>query len=103
MSTLDKETLKVLSEQEAIAQVVNSEGWKYIRQIYFDKLLGLQNSFDIDMNKTPTTIAKEIAIRRKAHEVLTDFWQEVEGTASQADENKVLLQDKSYIYKASEE
>ena len=99
MSTLDKETLKIVSEQQAIANVVNSEGWKYVRQIYFDKLLQLQNSFDIDMTKTPTTIAKEIAIRRKAHEVLTDFWQEVEGTASQADENKVLLKDKSYIYK----
>lgn len=88
-----------MGEQDAIREIVNHHGWKHVRQKFFDKLLSLQNSFEIDMTRTPTTIAKDLAVRRQAHEVLTEFWQDVEGTALQAEENKSLTKGKSYIYK----
>ena len=94
---IDAETRQLLGEQDLIRQIVSHDGWKYIRQRFLDKLLDLQNSFNIDTTKTPTTIARELSINKKAHEVLTEFWQNIEGTAAEAVENKDVGKDKSYI------
>jgi len=100
---MDDETKKILEEQARVKEIVEHQGWKHVRQIFFDKLLKLQNAFDIDTTRTATTVQKELAIRKKAHEILTEFWQEVEGTAAASLDNKSLIKDKSYIYNREED
>jgi hypothetical protein len=95
---IDPETDALLAEQRLIKDVVNHEGWKYVEQRFFDKLLSLQNVFDInDLNKT--TIRNDILSRKKAHEILLSFWQDIKGTAIEADENRTLTPKHKYIYK----
>ena len=78
---IDPETDALLAEQRLIKDVVNHEGWKYVEQRFFDKLLSLQNVFDInDLNKT--TIRKIKA-----------------ATALSGDENRTLTPKHKYIYK----
>lgn len=94
---MDLETKKLLEEQAAVAEIVNNPGWKVIREKFFNKLLSLQNVFEIsDLNKT--TIREEIKARKVAHDWLTDFWQDIEGTKAQAEDNSSLRKKKTYLH-----
>lgn len=90
----DKETLQIISEQKTIANLVGHDGWKIARQKFVDKMLDLQNAFNIE-DTDPTKMLIDLQARKMATGILHDFLREIEGTAQQAFENKNI--DKSYI------
>ena len=89
----DNETKNILSEQRLINEVLNHQGWPVIRTILANKILALQNAFDID-HATPTTMFRDLQARKKATEILFDFLREVEGAKEVAQENP---KEKSHI------
>lgn len=76
-----------MTEQKLIAEVTSHEGWTIVRRILSEKILALQNAFDIE-TATPTTMLRDLQARKKATEILFDFLREIEGAKD------VIIQDK---------
>lgn len=72
------ETKKIIEEQKLLTEVTNHQGWVIVRRILTDKILGLQNVFDIDAS-SPDIMFRDLQARKKASEILFDFLREIEG------------------------
>lgn len=92
---MDSETERILIEQKTIKDLTGHQAWPIVRKKFTDKILELQNAFDIDA-KDPQTMFVDLQARKIASTLLFDFLREVEGTADQADENN-KLSEKSYV------
>lgn len=84
---MDNETKQILTEQQLISEVTSHQGWAIVRRILADKILALQNVFDIE-TASPTTMFRDMQARKKATEILWAFLQEVEGAKDVVDANK---------------
>jgi len=93
---MDTETTTVLSEQDQLRQLVSHDGWKVARRIMADKILDLQDAFKID-DRTATAMLNDLRVRKKAAQILFDFLQEIEGTATQAEDNAIMKSNKAHI------
>lgn len=91
---VDKETQQVLDKNQALFELVNHSSWKQARQIIADKILDLQNAFNIDDRDTAQMLA-DLRARKIATTLLFDFLREIEGSAYEAVQDKKQL--KSYI------
>lgn len=85
---MDRETKNILQEQKLILEVTNHQGWKVVRKILEDKILGLQNVFDIE-TATPAAMLRDLQARKKATEILFAFLREVEGARDVVEEQEV--------------
>lgn len=75
---MDNETKNILNEQQLLTEVTNHQGWSVVRKIFSDRILALQNAFDIEA-ATPTTMLRDLQARKKATEILWSILQEIEG------------------------
>ena len=91
---MDKETSEVYSEQKTLQSLVGHQGWPLARQMFTEKILELQNAFDIE-DSSPEKMVIDLQARKMASTLLFDFLRQIEGTASQVEETKPL--DKGYI------
>lgn len=88
---MDSETKKVIGEQKGLQSLVSHESWGVARQKLIDKILDLQNAFNIlDVDEKSMFI--DLKARKIATEILVEWLREVEGTAQEAVENKDLIQ-----------
>lgn len=94
---MDNETKKVLSNQDILRELVGHQGWPILRSLIAEKILDLQDAFKID-DRTATTMLNDLRARKKAAQILFDVLQEVEGTATQAEDNAVLNSNRKHIY-----
>jgi len=91
---LDKETRDVYHEARTLRELVLSDGWKIARQKLVDKVLDLQNAFNID-DKTPEDVLIDLRARKLATVTLYDWLKEVEGSVDVAD--NVVETKETYI------
>ncbi len=97
----DKETQNIVAEQKSIESLTQHEAWPIIRGKLTDKILDLQNAFNID-DRTATTMLRDLSARKLASTMLFDWLREIEGTAEQAKANESLLKKKSHIIRFDE-
>lgn len=90
----DKDTLKVLSEQERIANFVDSPDWAVIKKRFIDKIV-LNDSMSalITTGKTHENLAVEVLARAQASAIMLETLQEIEGIARQAKEQTDMLRE----------
>lgn len=84
---MDPETQKVTLEQDKLRELVGHEGWKIARRVIADKILDLQNAFNID-SRTATTMLRDLQARKYAANIIWEWLREIEGSATQAADNK---------------
>jgi hypothetical protein len=76
---MDKETEKIVSDEQRMVAWANSSDWKEIvRPQFIARVLDLQNIMDI--TGTPEQQGMEMMVRRKASTALLDFLRAVEGS-----------------------
>lgn len=92
MKKVDKETKKLVSEGQKIADFVNSEAWRMIRRSLYDKLMLNDSITAIDFTGSNETLIREVMARAHASRLVLQWIGEVEGRAKQASEvNDTLL------------
>lgn len=89
----DFETKNIIQEQKLLLEVTNHEGWAIVRRVLTEKILALQNAFEIE-TATPTTMLRDLQARKKATEILFAFLREIEGAKEVVNEQKPV---NSYI------
>ena len=90
---MDKETAKIIAEGDTVYNYVNSQGWQKVKQIFTNKIIDLQSIKNLTKGVTATTLAREIATREAAVDILLEIIREVEGQAEQFSGNKGLTKD----------
>jgi hypothetical protein len=85
---LDAETQKVLDKNQSMFEFVNLPEWQSVRQILCDKILDLQNAFNIEDGDAERMMI-DLKGRKIAAGVLYEFLREIEGGAQTAAEDKM--------------
>ena len=93
---MDQETQNVLSEQDKLKDLVGHQGWAIVRRIFADKILNLQDAFQIE-ERTATAMLQDLRARKKAAQIIFSVLQEIEGSATQSEDNGIINNSKSYI------
>jgi hypothetical protein len=93
----DKETQDILLKYKEIHDLVGHAGWKLVRVRLTEKVLDLQNAFNIESEDAHKMLV-DLQARKMAAGILYDWLREVEGDAQTSVENKPAL-DKSYVVK----
>ncbi len=91
---MDKETQQIYTEQKTIKTLVEVQEWSVARAKFVEKVLELQNAFDIDI-ASPDKMIIDLQARKMASSILFDFLKEIEGTVEMADQTAEV--GKSYI------
>lgn len=91
-SRADALTIKILSEGEMVDNFVQSDGWRWVKDRFTQKIMDLQSIKNLDKSKTATMLQREIIMRENVVEVLMEIIKEVEGRAAQHRGNKPLGQ-----------
>lgn len=87
---LDKETKELLSYQERISELIQSDHWSMLREVLVNKMMDLQSVLNID----PTSdLAVQVQARALAVTYLKDFIAEIEGIANQYKAHSPLMND----------
>ncbi len=73
--------MNVLSEKEAIALLVKSDGWNHIKKKLVHKMLDLSNIMNFD-DPDPAKLMQKVAIAQETVKVLKEWLDEVEGDAN---------------------
>lgn len=94
---MDAETKKVLSSQEKLKSLTDHEGWPLARKIFTDTILSLQNAFDIETSD-PQKMLIDLESRKKASALCFDVLRQIEGTASEVEDNKGLLEEDYVVH-----
>lgn len=94
---MDPETALIVSEQQRFRDLVNHEGWPLVRKIFTEKVLELQNAFNIE-DGTPEKMLIDLQARKLASSWLFDILRTIEGEAQASVENTPDL-DNNYIVK----
>lgn len=79
----DKETQKILTDGEALSNMLQSRGWAIAKTLLLDKILKVSDTMEIDTSKTATTIANEIKINNRVVKEMLEWMQELEGVQVQ--------------------
>ena len=93
---MDKDTQKILGEQKQVAKLTETEGWNIARNKLVEKVLDLQNAFNINDGNAEQLLI-DIRARKLATSILYDWLKEIEGTKDEYDTNKSTLKGKPYI------
>lgn len=91
---LDKQTQKIMTEQEKVSDWVKSEGWQIVKQKLYHKLGELNSivSIPTDVFSKPAELNNEIAQRYNAIALVQSWIKEIEGIANKNDFDKRALQ-----------
>lgn len=93
---MDAETKTILDSQQQVAAFVKSEGWGSVREKLTNKIIDLQNAFNIE-DKDAEKMLIDLRARKMATEMLFGWLQEIEGTNDQYNANKLTLNSKPYM------
>lgn len=93
---MDNETKKVLSEQEHLLALIGHSGWPIARVRLTDKIMDLQNAFNIE-DKDERSMLIDLHARKIASNILFDWLKDIESSKEVVDENKATL-DKGYRF-----
>ena len=93
---MDTETKKIQGENEDLKSLVAHPGWKIVRSKFSDVILDLQNAFNID-DENESKIILDLKARKMTTTALFDILRQIEGGASQVDEN-MENNTRSYVY-----
>lgn len=85
---MDKETREVVSTGKRYYDLVHSDGWKLVREIFQNKVIDFQSINNLEA-KTGTALLQEIRTRKNVCDILLEILREVEGTADQFENNTV--------------
>ncbi len=91
-NNLDKETRKVLTDQEKIKLLTEHEGWNIVRAKFLDECAKLLNIADINVTNPTMNLVSEIGMRQLAAAKILSIINDVIGTAQQYDMNKTLTE-----------
>lgn len=94
---MDKETQDLLLKYKEIHDLVGHNGWRLVREKLTNKVIDLQNAFNIESDD-PQKMLIDLHARKLAATMLFDWLREVEGDAQTHVENEKPL-DKSYVVK----
>lgn len=97
---IDKETQIVLSEGLKVHEFVSSDGWRFVKEKFTEKIMDLQSIRNLDKTKSAMLMQREIVVRELVVDTLMDIIKEIEGRASQHQGNKILgePQDTPFSY-----
>lgn len=100
MANLDKETLKAISQNEGLASMVGSDGWKQAKNILYKRLAELDSISKVVLeNKTPMQMMNEFQARMSVISIVDDWISEIEGSAVSHEELlEILEQEKESEY-----
>lgn len=84
-------TDEALKKGRTIYDWVDSDGWKESRSLLIQKMVALDSLADIDLSKPE--VIKIIAARRLASEILQEWLADIEGTATQYEENAKAMSE----------
>lgn len=91
--TMDPDTQRVYNEGEQYYQLVNSKGWRLVKeQVVTPQLLDLQSVQNIK-HTGPTDMAREVYARQLAVDYVMEIIRSIEGRAQQHIDNAALTQD----------
>lgn len=94
---MDNETKQVMSDQHLLRDLVGHAGWRVARQILTDKILNLQDAFQVE-EADPQKMFMDLGARKMASMILFTWLSELEGAKEVAEFEKPPV-DKSYILK----
>jgi hypothetical protein len=97
---LDRDTKKVLTDQEKIKLLTEHEGWAIVQRLFLKEAADLINMGKIDLTKpVGGNIAIEIGMRQLASSTILSILNDVIGTAQQFDMNQTLTEqvEEGYI------
>ena len=86
---VDKETQKLLSEQEHVKNLTEQEGWGIVKGNLIKYVAALHNISSLN-STDPQAMFNQVASRQLAAGILLEWLKDVEGTAAQFDANKEL-------------
>ena len=90
---LDKETLKITRDGQAIKDMTASDGWQLAKRKLVDKISKLLNIENVNVqNADATTIMAVITANKEAAKILMNWIKDVEGDVAQFDGNQSLYQ-----------
>lgn len=89
-------TKELVGEQKALYDLIQHEGWSIARQKLVDRIMDLQNAFNIE-DSTAEGLLIDLKSRKLSSKVLYDWLKDVEGTGSQFEENTKLIARQSYL------
>lgn len=92
---MDK-TNELIGDQKRLHDLINHDGWALARQKLVDKIMDLQNAFNIE-DSTAESLLIDLKSRKMSSRILYEWLQDVEGTAQQFEENSKLVTRQSYL------
>lgn len=92
---MDKETKEIISDNKWVAEIIGHQGWKIVRQRMMDKILDLQNAFNID-DSDPQKMLIDLQARKLATTMLFDFLRDIESSKDIVEDNAPSA-SKSYV------
>lgn len=97
---LDKETRDVLKKQEVVRNLVESEGWGVVRELFLKKTAEMLNMANVNLAQPiGGNIATEISVKQLASARLLEILNDIQGTAEQFNTNSALTMqvEDSYV------
>lgn len=84
---MDEETKQIVSENKLLLEMVETNGWRIARKKIADKIMDLQNAFNID-DSDPQKLIIDLNARKLATQILFDWLREIESARDVVIENK---------------
>lgn len=88
---MDKETQQVIATQKGLRSLVSHESWGIARAKLVEKIMDLQNAFNIAETDEKNMFI-DLKARKIATSILFEWLREVEGGAQEAVENRDLTE-----------
>lgn len=90
---LDKETRDILTDQEKIKMLTQSEGWAIVEALFVKEAAKLLNMAEVNLQQPiGGNIVTEIAMRQLASGRILSILNDIKGTAHQYDMNSALTE-----------
>lgn len=83
---LDKETSQIQAIARSLKGLIEHEGWNIARDRLTERILNLQNAFNIE-GKTADEMFVDLRARKIASTILFDWLKDIEGTVDQTQTN----------------
>ena len=99
---IDEETKKIITEQEQMKMMIESEAWVLAKKFLGDKLSNFTSIQTLDIERKSDEVVAEIGNRIAVTKIIWDWIKQVEGVAGMADNSQNLQDEEDLdIYKRS--
>ena len=93
---MDNETQQIKNIAKSLQGLIDHEGWAIARARLTDKILDLQNAFNVDDSSAEKMIT-DLKARKLATTILFDWLKDIEGTPAQAEANTIIKTTKTWV------